>query len=35
MSLKQRNRAVGLALLAFILLVFCVTIAKMHFYAAG
>lgn len=32
-NLKKRNRAVGLALLAFIALVFLVTIAKMHFNA--
>lgn len=34
-NLKKRNRALGLALLAFILLVFGVTIAKMHYVGVG
>lgn len=32
-NLKKRNRALGLALLAFIALVFFITLAKMHFAA--
>lgn len=31
-NLKSRNRAVALGLLAFITIVFVVTIAKMHFF---
>lgn len=30
-NLKQKNRVVALALLAFIALIFCITLAKMHY----
>lgn len=30
-NLRNRNRFLGLSLLAFIVLIFCVTLAKMHY----